>query len=80
MEPSFAMFILRIKHSLGSYIDLFFLFHMVLKFLTAFISPTSRIYGHKNSSPILAKSFSVPQSASKVVAGIVNWRTGTNSQ
>ncbi|CAJ1975168.1 unnamed protein product [Sphenostylis stenocarpa] len=27
--------------------DLFFLFHMVLKFRTAYISPTSRVYGRK---------------------------------
>lgn len=27
--------------------DLFFLFHMVLKFRTAFVSPMSRVYGHK---------------------------------
>ncbi|KAK7314140.1 hypothetical protein VNO77_39352 [Canavalia gladiata] len=54
------LFILRSKHSLRSYIfvtfshviDLFFLFYMMLKLHTTFISP---IYGCKNLSPILAK-------------------------
>ncbi|KAK7350606.1 hypothetical protein VNO77_09417 [Canavalia gladiata] len=61
--------------------DLFFLFHMVLKFRTAFISPTSRVYGRKElvtdprqiASRYLKSDFIVDLLATLPLPQIVIW-------
>ncbi|XP_027337679.1 probable cyclic nucleotide-gated ion channel 16 [Abrus precatorius] len=61
--------------------DLFFLFHMVLKFRTAFVSPTSRVYGRKElvtdpraiASRYLKHDFIVDLSATLPLPQIVIW-------
>ncbi|XP_061365373.1 probable cyclic nucleotide-gated ion channel 16 [Gastrolobium bilobum] len=61
--------------------DLFFLFHMVLKFRTAFVSPTSRVYGRKElvtdpgqiASRYLKSDFIVDLFATLPLPQIVIW-------
>ncbi|KAJ1418226.1 RmlC-like jelly roll fold [Sesbania bispinosa] len=61
--------------------DLFFLFHMVLKFRTAFVSPTSRVYGRKElvtdprqiASRYLKSDFIVDLLATLPLPQIVIW-------